>query len=73
MGIDDNRSRNPIQIAEQQIGGLSPDTGKAEKVFHIVRDLPAVLFEQGDGAVYQISGFGVVEAAGMNVFFNICK
>ena len=70
MGIDDNRTRNPIQIAEQQVGGFSADTGKPKKIVHIIGHPSVMLFKQNDSAVYQITGFGMIETTGVDVFLH---
>ena len=71
VGIHHGAAGDMEHIAEDQIGGLATDTGEGGKLFHGGRDLTVMLFQQDFGTRHNIPGFGMIEAAGMDILLHL--
>ena len=71
VGIADHTPRLPVQIAQQQIGGLSAHTRQLQQRLHGVRHFAAVLLQQHPAGQHDVLCFLAIKAAGMDVGLNI--
>ena len=71
VGIHNGAAGDMEHIAEDQVGGLAPDAGESGKFFHGGRDLTVMLFQQDFGTRHNIPGFGMIEAAGMDILLHL--
>ena len=67
VGIRHHNARLMIDVAQDQIGGLSPHAGELQKIIHVVRHLSAVFIQYHPGGAHNIAGLGPEEACGMDV------
>ncbi len=71
VGIHNGAAGDMEHIAEDQVGGFAADAGEGGKFFHGGRDLTVMLFQQNFGTLHNIPGFGMIEAAGMNILLHL--
>ena len=57
-----------VDVPQDEIGGLAPHAGEAEKVLHGVRHPPAVFLHQHLAGGYDVPGLGPPEAGGVDDF-----
>ena len=71
VGIHNGAAGDMEHIAEDQICGLAADAGEGGELFHGGRDLTVMLFQQDFGTRHNIPGFGMIEAAGMDILLHL--
>ena len=69
VGIGDDGGL-PIDVAQDQVGGLAADAGQFQKICHIVRHFAAEVGQQHLGAGFEVTRFGAEQAAGLDAFLN---
>ena len=70
MGIHNGAAGDMEHVTEDQVGGLAADAGKGGELLHGGRDLTVMLFQQDFGTRHNIPGFGMIEAAGMDILLH---
>ena len=71
MGIANHAAGNPIEIAQQQIGGFPAHAGKPEQLLHGARDLAMKFGKQHLTGQHNVPGLVLIEAAGADIVFHI--
>jgi hypothetical protein len=71
VGIHNGTAGDMKHIAKDQVGGLAADAGKGGELLHGGRDLTVMLFQQNFGARHNIPGFGMIEAAGVDILLHL--
>jgi hypothetical protein len=71
VGIHNDAAGDMEHVAKDQVGGLAADAGKGGELLHGGRDLTVMLFQQDFGTRHNIPGFGMIEAAGMDILLHL--
>jgi hypothetical protein len=71
VGIHNGAAGDMEHVTEDQVGGLAADAGKGGELLHGGRDLTVMLFQQDFGTRHNIPGFGMIEAAGMDILLHL--
>ena len=68
VGIDHDRAGHMEDIAHDEVGGFSADTGQGDQLVEGIGDLAVIAVAQDARHRDDILGFGFVESAGFDVF-----
>jgi len=60
-------------VAQDAIGGLSPDAGQGQKLFHRVGDRAVVMLDNASACAFDIEGLIAVESRGSDVRFDLLQ